>query len=225
MLMSQTRTVLSSLAVTTDWLSGLKATLLTRLVCPRSSNFGWPVLTATYPRSVRRRFSLSLSENHRAARVAAVTLVVLLVSGFVGIPDARHIPFEPHHADESAREIVQAARADANRFITASGQLAGDGGGGNVARRLDRAGPPTELRRLISGCPSSRFRWLSVRLEGRQSREGLQCFHRRCRRTSLKRCLHQANGIQCFIAGREQRTAQRQRVFLQAVQDIFQSVS
>lgn len=33
----------------------------------------------------------------------------ITTDAMVRIPDARHIPFEPHHADESARQIVQAA--------------------------------------------------------------------------------------------------------------------
>jgi hypothetical protein len=69
-------------------------------------SFGWPVLTATYPRSIRRRFALSLNENNRAARIASVTFAVLLVSGFVGIPDGRHIGWQVAQKPSAHRPAV-----------------------------------------------------------------------------------------------------------------------
>jgi hypothetical protein len=56
--------------------------------------FGWPVLTATYPHSIRARFNLSKTESNREGRIFAVAVVLLLAIGTVGIPDVRHLGWD-----------------------------------------------------------------------------------------------------------------------------------
>lgn len=80
--------------------------VLASVVWAYGLRFLWPVLTATYPPSVVRRVSLSLTENKRAARVALGGLVLLLVTGLVGVPDARHIGWQVPSMPDAHRPAV-----------------------------------------------------------------------------------------------------------------------